>query len=147
MPVSGAISAAKTSEGVTAFKSTVLVSSGEIKADSLIKTDGNSRLREELAAIQIGYIPNPLGETTIDRETLQKKLGTLSMGVDMPERKLPSNATVRSLKALIFRPALLSCASKTRLTSSKLISLECLKIWFCRQCHNLDLNTNSENVL
>lgn len=81
-----AVSAAKTSDGITAFKSTVLINTGEIKADSLIKTEGNSRLREELAAVQIGFIPNPLGEVTFDRQTLQKKLGNLARDVEMPER-------------------------------------------------------------
>lgn len=147
MPVSGAISAAKTSEGITAFKSTVVVSSGEIKADSLIKTDGNSRLREELSAIQIGYIPNPLGELTIDRETLQKKLGTLSMGVDMPERvTIKRNGSI--LKGSDIQARIVELCQQN--------SPDKLEIDLSRVPKNLvlpgnaaswDLNTNSENVL
>lgn len=95
-PVSAAITAARTAEGITSFKSTVLVNSGEIKADSLIKAEGNSHVRNELAAILIGYIPNPLGELILDRKTLEKKLGNLSTRVEMPER-----VTIRRLGSIL----------------------------------------------
>jgi len=81
-----AINATKTSDAVTSFKSTVLVNSSEIKADSLIKNDADQRLREALAAVQIGFIPNPLGELVIDRATLQKKLGNLIRDISVPEK-------------------------------------------------------------
>ncbi|MDD3148135.1 MAG: flagella basal body P-ring formation protein FlgA, partial [Candidatus Riflebacteria bacterium] len=147
MPVSGAISAAKTSEGVTSFKSTVLVSSGEIKADSLIKSEGNSRLRQELADIQIGFIPNPLGELIIDRETLQKKLGTLSLGVEMPEKvTIRRNGSIlkgTDIKARIIELCQQNSPDKLEIDLSRVPN----NLVLPGNASNWDLTTTSENVL
>lgn len=86
MPAAADISASRRVSEATEFKANVLVKNGEIKADSLIKNEVDSQLLQELAAIKIGFIPDPLGELVIDRQTLQKKLGILAKNVTMPER-------------------------------------------------------------
>ena len=67
------------------FKSQALVAGCEVKADSLVKS-GDEKVRKELAAIQLGNIPNPLGELVLDRETISEKLGDLASSVEIPEK-------------------------------------------------------------
>jgi len=71
---------------ITALKSTVLVNSSEIKADCLIKSETSSELRENLAAIQLGHIPDPLGELVLDKTEIQRKLGSFATGLAIPDR-------------------------------------------------------------
>lgn len=69
-----------------AFKSTVVISGSEIKADQLIKNEVNSQVRNELSEIQLGYINQPLGEMIISKADLTRKLGPLAKNIDLPDK-------------------------------------------------------------
>lgn len=73
-------------EQIAAIKSTVLVNSSEIKADCLIKNEVSSEIREKLATIQLGHIPDPLGELILDKTDIQRKLGDFASKLAIPER-------------------------------------------------------------
>lgn len=77
------------------FKTNVVVAGSSVKADSLIKTS-DENTRRELENIQIGNIPNPLGELVLDKATISKKLGNLAESVEIPE-----NITVKRLGAIL----------------------------------------------
>ncbi len=81
---------------ITTLKATVLVNCSEIKADSLIKSEASPTMRESLAAIQLGHIPDPLGELILDRTEIQRKLGTLATALAIPER-----VTIRRAGAIL----------------------------------------------
>ncbi len=146
-PAMAAVSAAKTKDGVTAFKSTVLVNSGEIKADSLIRTEGSARLREELAAVQIGFIPNPLGEVTFDRQTLTKKLGNLARDVVMPERiTVKRNGAIlkgAEVKAKIIEVCQQHCDDELDIDLSRVPA----NLVLPGNINNWEITSNSENTL
>ncbi|MBU1106331.1 MAG: flagella basal body P-ring formation protein FlgA [Candidatus Riflebacteria bacterium] len=84
--VSGAIIIPETKSQITSLKSTVLVNNSEITADSLIKNETNSKVREQLAKIQIGHIPDPLGELVINKAEMQRKLGSLAANLTIPDK-------------------------------------------------------------
>ncbi len=147
LPANAEISAARKVADATEFKANVLVKSGEIKADSLIKNDIDSQLKEELAAIKIGYIPNPLGELIIDRQTLQKKLGILSRNVVMPERvTIKRNGAL--LKGSDVKARIIElCQGK----SSEALDIDVSRVpstlILPGNAINWDLNTSSDNIL
>ena len=77
------------------FKSNVVVAGSAVRADSLIKTS-DENTRKELENIQIGNIPNPLGELVLDKETISQKLGSLAESVDIPE-----NVVIKRLGSIL----------------------------------------------
>ena len=66
------------------FKTNAVVAGSSVKADSLIKTS-DENTRRELENIQLGNIPNPLGELVLDKATICQKLGSLAESVEIPE--------------------------------------------------------------
>lgn len=84
--VGAAINMPAAKNQITALKSKVLVNSSEIKADCLIKREASAELRENLAAIQLGHIPDPLGELVIDKTEIMRKLGDLAARLIIPEQ-------------------------------------------------------------
>lgn len=68
------------------LKSSALVSQSEISADCLIKSDCKANLRDELASIQIGYIPDPLGELILEQSELRERLGSVAERVELPKK-------------------------------------------------------------
>lgn len=66
------------------FKSSALVTKSEINADCLIKSGCSEVMRGELAGIQLGHIPDPLGELIIEEKELRKKLGKFADGLKLP---------------------------------------------------------------
>ncbi|MDD2998474.1 MAG: flagella basal body P-ring formation protein FlgA [Candidatus Riflebacteria bacterium] len=93
---SAAINKGSGHSSITSFKSTALVSGSEIKADSLIKSDCSDKIRDELAGIQIGHNPHPLGELVINRQELHQKLGKLASSIDIPQ-----SITIRRLGSIL----------------------------------------------
>jgi flagella basal body P-ring formation protein FlgA len=67
-------------------KNTALVTQSQVNADCLIKGNTRSHIRSELAKIQVGVIPSPLGELVIERKELKQKLGSLASELDLPEK-------------------------------------------------------------
>lgn len=94
--IHAAISEISVSDNLPSFKSTVVVSNSEIKADLLIKNDVSATIREELANIQIGHIPHPLGELVIARPELLKKLGDIANSISIPDK-----ITIRRLGTIL----------------------------------------------
>ncbi len=94
--IHAAISEISVNDSLPSFKSTVVVSNSEIKADLLIKNDVSATIREELANIQIGHIPHPLGELVIARPELLKKLGNIANSINIPEK-----ITIRRLGTIL----------------------------------------------
>lgn len=68
------------------LKSSALVSQSEIRADCLIKADCDTALRHELAEIQLGHIPDPLGELIISEKELAGKLGLFAGRLQLPKK-------------------------------------------------------------
>ncbi|MDD3000577.1 MAG: flagella basal body P-ring formation protein FlgA [Candidatus Riflebacteria bacterium] len=73
-------------EASVLLKSSVLVTDGQINGDSLVSSNVESHLKSELASIQLGYIPDPLGTLTLDKKTLEKKLSEVSGDFEIPEK-------------------------------------------------------------
>ncbi len=78
-----------------ALKSSAVVSGSTVNADSLVR-NADEKLTKELANIQLGNIPNPLGEITLDKETISNKLGDLAESV-----KIPENVTIKRLGSVL----------------------------------------------
>ncbi len=68
------------------LKSSALVNHSEIKADCLIKSECDPVLKQELAGVKLGHIPDPLGELTISQQELKEKLGSFASKLDIPKR-------------------------------------------------------------
>lgn len=68
------------------LKSSALVNQSEINADCLIKSDCSPALKSEFATIQLGYIPDPLGELVISQNELREKLGAFAKNLDLPQK-------------------------------------------------------------
>ncbi len=68
------------------LKNVALVNRSEINADSLIKSDCSDIIRGKLAGIQLGHIPDPLGELVLEKKELQQKLGKFAQHIDLPEK-------------------------------------------------------------
>ncbi len=147
IPLSADISAARRVSEATEFKANVLVKNGEIKADSLIKNDADSPLKQELASIKIGFIPDPLGELVIDRQTLQKKLGTLAKNVSMPERvTIKRNGSIlkgADVKARIIELCRQNSADELEIDVSRVPQTLILP----GNASEWNVNTSSNNVL
>lgn len=86
------------------FKSNVLVSGSEVMADALLKDEASSSLKDELAAIRVGYIPEPFGTITIDKETLEKKLANIDEKVEIPE-----NITIKRAGSILYGDDVIDC--------------------------------------
>ena len=78
-----------------ALKSSAVVSGSTVNADSLVR-NADEKLTKELANIQLGSIPNPLGEITLDKETISNKLGDLADSCNIPE-----NVTIKRLGSVL----------------------------------------------
>lgn len=70
----------------TTLKNSALVTRSEINADCLIKSDCSETIRGELAGIQLGHIPDPLGELVIEEKELREKLGKYASGLNLPKQ-------------------------------------------------------------
>ena len=66
------------------LKSSAVVAGSMVNADSLIR-NADEELTKELASIQLGNIPNPLGEIVLDKNTISQKLGDLAKSVEIPD--------------------------------------------------------------
>ncbi len=78
-----ALASAKISN--TNFKSTVLVSQDRISADKLLKSECAPGIKARLSKIQVGVIPDPLGELVLKKSELEKKLGKVGKSLDLPD--------------------------------------------------------------
>lgn len=85
-------------EASVLLKSSVLVTDGQINGDLLVSSNVEPHLKGELASIQLGYIPDPLGTLTLDKKTLEKKLSEVSGNFEIPE-KITVKRTGAILKA------------------------------------------------
>lgn len=94
-PIFASIKNTSPANNPVSFKSNVVVAGSAVKAGSLIKC-GDENTRRELENIQLGNIPNPLGELILDKATISSKLGDLAKSVDIPE-----NVTVKRLGAIL----------------------------------------------
>lgn len=142
-----AIPAISVSDNIPSFKSTVLVSNSEIKADLLIKNDVSDSIREELAAIQIGYIPHPLGELIIAKPELLKRLGKLANNADIPDK-----ITIRRLGAILKGSLVgnkIKAMCQNSIPGDLSIDLSRIPTNFVMPGNiiNWQVNTNSENDL
>ncbi len=77
------------------LKSSVVVSGSSVNADLLVR-NADEELTKELANIQLGNIPNPLGEIILDKNTITQKLGNLADSV-----KIPDNVTIKRLGSVL----------------------------------------------
>ncbi len=77
------------------MKSSAVVSSSVVNADSLVR-NADENLTKKLATIELGNIPHPLGEITLDKDTISNKLGDLANSV-----KIPENVTVKRLGSVL----------------------------------------------
>lgn len=94
-PAIAAMKKNNTSFTPVTLKSSVVVSGSTVNADSLVR-NADEKLTKELANIQLGNIPNPLGEITLDKETISYKLGDLADSV-----KIPENVTIKRLGSVL----------------------------------------------
>ena len=146
-PASAAISVPSARSQITSLKSTVLVNGSDIKADCLIKSETSSQMRENLAAIQLGHIPDPLGELVLDKAEMQRKLGTLAASVTIPDR-----ITIRRAGAILKGSDIIeriSAICKDQGDDELEIDLSRIpaNIVLPGALQSWDLNTNSDNVL
>ena len=77
------------------MKNSAVVSGSTVNADSLVR-NADEKLTKELATIELGNIPNPLGEITLDKDTISNKLGDLASSV-----KIPENVTIKRLGSVL----------------------------------------------
>ena len=124
-PVFSGIRNSSPAETPVSFKSSVVVAGSAVKADSLIKySDENTR--RELESIQLGNIPNPLGELVLDKATICSKLGDLAESVEIPEnvtiKRAGSILKGEDVKAKIIDYCLSESDSKLSFDFSKLAS-------------------------
>ncbi|MGM0598380.1 MAG: flagella basal body P-ring formation protein FlgA [Candidatus Rifleibacteriota bacterium] len=68
------------------LKNSALVTRSSIKADCLIKSEASAAITGELTGIQLGYIPDPLGELVIEEKELREKLGKFANQFNLPEK-------------------------------------------------------------
>jgi flagella basal body P-ring formation protein FlgA len=68
------------------LKNSALVTRSTIQADCLIKSECSDAITGELAGIQLGYIPDPLGELVIEEKELRAKLGKFASQLYLPEK-------------------------------------------------------------
>ncbi|KAF1083270.1 MAG: hypothetical protein GQF41_0048 [Candidatus Rifleibacterium amylolyticum] len=132
---------------ITALKSTVLVNSSEIKADCLIKNEASPELRENLAAIQLGHIPDPLGELVLDKTEIQRKLGNYASALVIPER-----ITIRRAGAMLKGSDIaerITSLCQTSDTNDLAVDLSRVptNIVLPGNLQSWEINTNSDNTL
>ena len=94
-PVMASIKKQTTSYSPIPMKSSAVVSGSIVNADSLVR-NADENLTKELASIELGSIPNPLGEITLDKDTISNKLGNLANSV-----KIPENVTIKRLGSVL----------------------------------------------
>jgi flagella basal body P-ring formation protein FlgA len=81
-----ALASIKGGEEKTSLKSSALVSQSAINADCLVMNDCSATIRNELAGIQLGHIPDPLGELVLEEKELRRKLGKFASRLELPEK-------------------------------------------------------------
>lgn len=84
--VEAALKIGQSNHYIPSFKSALIISDSRITADSLIKSEISSELREKLAKIHLGYISEPMGEMIIKRDEMADKLGRLASEIEIPEK-------------------------------------------------------------
>ena len=82
-PTLASIKDAKKTVAPVTLKNSAVVSGSSVNADILVK-NADEKLSKELANIELGNIPDPLGEIVLDKETICQKLGNLANQVDIP---------------------------------------------------------------
>ena len=128
------------------FKKSAVVAGCTVNADSLIKKS-DENLAKELANIQLGNIPNPLGEIILDKETIAYKLGDLANCVEIPEsvtiKRLGSVLNSDLVKAKIEEYCMENCDDKLSFDFSRLSSMIILP----GNVISWDIQSNSTNEL
>lgn len=71
-------------KSISSLKKSAVVAGSAVYADSLLKK-ADDNLKQEFSNIQVGNIPNPLGEIVLDKETIEHKLGEFAHLVEIPE--------------------------------------------------------------
>lgn len=71
---------------VMSIKSSALVKGTNVSAACLLLPDGPEDIRSALAGIQLGQIPDPLGELVLERHELEKRLGRFAGSISIPDR-------------------------------------------------------------
>jgi len=145
--VSAAIRAPSTKEQITALKSTVLVSSSEIKADCLIKSEASQELRDSLSAIQLGHIPDPLGELVLDKTDILRKLGNFAAGLAIPDRITIRRAGTMLKGSDIAERITALCRANGTDDLAVDLSRVPANIVLPGALQNWEINTNSDNTL
>ena len=133
-------------ECLASFKKSAVVAGCTVNADSLIKKS-DENFAKELANIQIGNIPNPLGELVLDKETIAYKLGDLAESVEIPEsvtiRRLGSVLNSELVKTRIEEYCQENCEDRLSFDFSRLSS----SIILPGNVINWDIQSNSSNEL
>ncbi|PKL45631.1 MAG: hypothetical protein CVV41_01130 [Candidatus Riflebacteria bacterium HGW-Riflebacteria-1] len=145
--VSAAISAPSARSQITSLKSIVMVNGSEITADCLIKSETSAQLRENLASIQLGHIPDPLGELVLRKSDIQRKLGKLAASVAIPDF-----ITIRRAGAILKGADIIeriSSICQEQVAGGLAIDLSRIpaNIVLPGELQSWDINTNSDNVL
>ncbi len=94
-PAFATIKGTKKSVAPATLKNSAVVSGSSVNADILVK-NADKNLSKELANIELGNIPDPLGELVLDKETISQKLGNLADSVD-----IPNSITVKRLGTVL----------------------------------------------
>lgn len=67
------------------FKTSAIVTKADISADQLLTKNADAHLIKGFSNIQLGIIPDPLGELVITREEIKRQLGDAANIVKIPE--------------------------------------------------------------
>jgi flagella basal body P-ring formation protein FlgA len=132
---------------ITALKSTVLINSSEIKADCLIKSEASPELRENLAAIQLGHIPDPLGELVLAGSDIERKLGSLASRLSIPDHVTIRRAGAMLKGADIAERITSLCKGPDAEDLAVDLSRVPTNIVLPGALQNWEINTNSDNIL
>lgn len=68
------------------FKTSVITNESRVMANCLIGGNSNEDLKNKISGIKLGAIGRPLGELTLTKSQLQRKLGVLANGLVLPEK-------------------------------------------------------------
>lgn len=145
--LSAAINMPAAKDQIIALKSRVLINSSEIKADCLIKGEASEELRENLATIMLGHIPDPLGELVIDKTEIMRKLGNLAARLAIPEQVtirrdgsiLKGSDVIDRISSVCKEPGEEDLAIDLSRIPTNIVLPGALQSW--------EISTNSENTL
>ena len=92
-PVMATMKKQRNTSAPVVLKSSVVVAGSNVNADSLVR-NADENLTKQLSTIQLGNIPNPLGEIVLDKDSISQKLGELANSVE-----IPNNVKIKRLGA------------------------------------------------